>query len=89
MASAKGYVETLLATALLLFVFSFWADDGMGLLGNLWISLIGALFIGSVVYGVGWLYRKSGLRVGTRGVIVYFIFMAAVGLGYLVFHYLL
>ncbi|MDG7007926.1 MAG: hypothetical protein JRN06_06750 [Nitrososphaerota archaeon] len=75
MASVKGYIETVLATALLLFVFSFWAEDGLSVLQNATISLIGSLFVGSIVYGLSLLYKGVGLRVGARGALIYFALM--------------
>ena len=85
MASVKGYLETVVGTAVLLIVLGAWA--GMAFTSGLVIGfLVGALFIGSVVYGLGWLYRKSGLRVGARGVVIYFaVMLVALAIRYLLF----
>lgn len=75
LASVKSYVETLLGTALFLFVIGYWADATPTILGDAALGLVGSVFVGSILYGLSMFYRSIGLRVGARGAIVYLAIM--------------
>ena len=73
--SIKGYVETVLGTALFLFVIAYWAAPTPTILGDAGLGLIGGIFIGSILYGLSTFYRSMGFRVGAKGAIVYLVVM--------------
>lgn len=75
LASLKGYGETLLATMLLLGVLGAWGDTADPLITVAELAVIGGLVVGSIIYGLGQLYAKTGLKVGAKSALVYFVLM--------------
>ena len=82
MASFKGWIETVLASSVALFVIGLWAGSGFVMPSSVLQAgeavlglLIGGAFVGSIVYGLGLAYRKAGLKVGARGALIYFAIM--------------